>query len=365
LPQSDSYVESSPEEASGDQTVSTDSSVRRGIFNFIRLLAAVLVLLSHSFPLSSRGSRDDVLGSTTLGEIGVSIFFVLSGFFVYQSSMNRGFLHFIVLRIGRVIPPLILVNFTTAFLLFPVCTSSTFDSLFTIDSNGPVSYFLLNSTLIFGLQAGIKDLFVDLPYPLAVNGSLWTLPIEIKLYFLLSLIALVTKKMNSRGPFLVLFLSSYLFYFLTELQWVENRLLPASTLNLTILFLTGSLLACFDLKWGRLKSHRAKFLAIFLIFLISFLGIDSLKPIIYACLIPALTIVPVKISKLFEFFRNRDYSYGVYLWAFPVQQLIMHLSLADNALSLIIFSLPASLILAAISWHLVEKRILLSIRNRL
>jgi peptidoglycan/LPS O-acetylase OafA/YrhL len=150
--------------------VSIDLSVRRGIFNFARLLAAVFVLVSHSFPLSSRESRDPVLGSTPLGEIGVSIFFVLSGFFVYQSSMNRNSLQFIILRIGRVIPPLLVVNFVTAFLLFPLCTSSTFDSLFTIDSNGPVSYFLLNSMLIFGLQAGIKDLFVDLPYPFTASG---------------------------------------------------------------------------------------------------------------------------------------------------------------------------------------------------
>lgn len=80
--------------------MSIDLSSHRGITNFIRLVAAFFVLVSHSFPLSSKASADHILAPGLLGEIGVSIFFCLSGFFVYQSSVNRNFLHYIILRIG-------------------------------------------------------------------------------------------------------------------------------------------------------------------------------------------------------------------------------------------------------------------------
>ena len=343
--------------------MSIDLSSHRGITNFIRLVAAFFVLVSHSFPLSSKVSADHVLANGLLGEIGVSIFFCLSGFFVYRSSINRIFLHYIILRIGRLFPLLVLVNFIAAFILFPICANSTIKTSLTTGSNSATSYFLLNSTLFFGLQAGIAGLFVDLPYPSVVNGSLWTLPIEFQLYLMLGLLAILTKRINSGGAFLVLFVSTYIFYALTEIGVVENGLLPLPTLRLIVIFLTGCFLACFDFKLIRLESYKLRFLAVSLILLILVADIDFLDPIAYAFIIPGLAILPTNVSRLFEFFRNRDYSYGVYLWAFPAQQLIMHMRLADNALSLMMISLPASLILAVISWHLVEKRILIYIRN--
>jgi peptidoglycan/LPS O-acetylase OafA/YrhL len=87
---------------------------RRGFTNFIRLAAAFAVLVSHSNPLSGVGS-DPSLGDSPLGEVAVSVFFVLSGYFVFSSGLNHRFRTFAVLRIARLFPALIAANFLLAF----------------------------------------------------------------------------------------------------------------------------------------------------------------------------------------------------------------------------------------------------------
>ena len=94
-------------------------SARRGFTIFLRLMAAVAVLVSHSRPLSGSGF-DSLIGRSPLGEVAVSVFFVLSGYFVFSSSLKHKFLVFIILRFARLFPALFVANFFLAFVIGPV-----------------------------------------------------------------------------------------------------------------------------------------------------------------------------------------------------------------------------------------------------
>jgi peptidoglycan/LPS O-acetylase OafA/YrhL len=99
---------------------------------------------------------------------------------------------------------------------------------------------------------------------------------------------------------------------------------------------------------------------VFLISL-SFLGFISVllnsevyAPFLYWVIIPAIGFIPNPIARHFIFFRSRDFSYGFYLWAFPIQQLVMHLGIANNDVSLSIIAFPVTLLFSVGSWYLIE-----------
>ena len=158
---------------------------RRGFSNFVRLLAALGVLLSHSYPLSGSGS-DPMIGNSPLGEICVSIFFALSGYFVFHSALTNNFKAFVILRISRLFPALIMANFFIAFVIGPVLAFFSNYDHYWRNSDGPIGYFSYNSTLWFGLQSNLSGLFSSNSYPNVINGSLWTLPTELKCYVICS-----------------------------------------------------------------------------------------------------------------------------------------------------------------------------------
>jgi peptidoglycan/LPS O-acetylase OafA/YrhL len=335
---------------------------RRGLTNLVRLIAAVSVLVSHSFPLTGSGP-DPIVLFAPLGEIAVSIFFVLSGYFIYRSSINRDTKSYILLRIGRLFPGLIFVNFVSALFLFPVFSSYSFKDYLSLRSDGPLSYVFFNSILLFGLQANIGDLLSSLPYPSVINGSLWTLPTEFKCYLLLGFLAILGRRVKSRIPFFVVSTLICILYFSVSLKFVNFNGLPLTSLRLIVIFLSGALLASLNF---RLPQNAFLILAIScaLVF-ISLQYIEVLEPFIYVVIIFLVHISTPNFAKRFHFFKDFDYSYGFYLWAFPIQQLIMHSQLTNSAFILILIAIPICFLFAGISWHLVEKPILHLIRKRL
>jgi peptidoglycan/LPS O-acetylase OafA/YrhL len=119
---------------------------RRGFTNFVRLAAAIAVLLSHSKPLSGFGP-DSLVGDSPLGEIGVSVFFVLSGYFVFSSGLNHDFRSFVVLRVVRLFPGLITANFCIAFVIGPIVAYFSSQVNYWRSLDGPLSFFSLTQYL--------------------------------------------------------------------------------------------------------------------------------------------------------------------------------------------------------------------------
>ena len=153
-------------------------------FNLIRLMAALSVLFSHSVAAlglpSSREFFFDHLG-LSLAEMAVDVFFVTSGFLVAGSLVNRGdVIAFLWARALRIYPAIWVMLILTVFVLAPALTTLSLADYFT--SAKTHEYFVKCATLIGGVRYSLPGVFETMPLHGEFNGSLWTLPIELRLY---------------------------------------------------------------------------------------------------------------------------------------------------------------------------------------
>src|SRR5258706_5042779 len=140
-------------------------------FDFLRLFAAGLVLVSHLSTLS--GTKDNrlliLLDSLNLGGLGVSIFVVISGYLVMQSWRSDAVLHrYASRRALRIFPGLIAVVLLTMLVLGPLVSKFSLLEYF----REPNVLRYLNALLLFPMPFALPGVFYDNPYPVAVNGSL-------------------------------------------------------------------------------------------------------------------------------------------------------------------------------------------------
>ncbi len=313
-------------------------------FDFIRVLAAFCVLVSHQFALS--GSTEPApLPFHSWGGIGVLAFFVVSGFLVAMSwESDPHPIRFALRRALRIWPAWIVVTAVSALLLGPLVTALSVEEYFS--SSVTWSYFL---QLVFSTKDTLPGVFETNPFRLVVNGSLWTLPIELQLYGLL-LVAGVATLLRRRWVVLAAVILSAFYYFAvvdveTNRKW---------TREFSLFFSSGVCLFLFRDFW------RPRLLSISCCLLVASIGLWSsgFKYAAIFVLAPMLLIAfglsswPV----LRRFGRYGDVSYGLYIYAFPVQQTLIYLT--DNTLPVtpgILLSLVVTLIFAFLSCHLVER----------
>ena len=166
-------------------------------FDFIRLFAAILVIITHSYTL--KGSNDvDFLSKLTNGSIqfshlGVAIFFIISGYLITQSCISSpSWLSYFWKRILRILPGLFVVLFICAFILGPILTDLSLNDYFSSNE----TYNFLLSTFIYFQNYSLPNVFHNNPIN-SLNGSLWTLAYEFTLYIvvlILTLIGLINKR---------------------------------------------------------------------------------------------------------------------------------------------------------------------------
>lgn len=294
-----------------------------------------------------------------LGAIAVKIFFVISGFLITKSYINdSNAFRYLVRRFFRIFPALILVCFLVAFVLGPIVSED--DTATYFGSLEPLKYFIMNSCLL--PIHSLPGVFIDNPYPGAVNGSLWTLPVEFSMYLLLSLVVIVFGRLRVLKSGIIVVT---LVLFALDLWWlmpeqggalmVFGRNVGAA-LSLIPFFFAG---ACFMFFEPSKRIYNLQ-LAALLFSVAAFLKLESavLREVVVFAVLPYATLAfslaqPTRFGRLFAV---HDYSYGIYIWAFPLQQAMVHY-LGPTILPLNGYSLPCflvTLVFAIISWHLVE-----------
>ena len=332
---------------------------RRNNFDFLRLIFASFVIITHSYPLSGVNECDYLCqltnGQVNLSYVGVKGFFVISGYLIFQSlQRSHNIFDFFWKRILRVFPALFIV------LLITVCLSPfVYQSDVPFFSNKSLQSYLPNNLSLYRIQFGIDGVFEKNPYKSAINGSLWTIPYEFTLYIFLSILIIFRKKKIVMQAVLLLLFSLLLignvFYF-EHLKQFGFILSGEYLLDLGVYFIAGSLLAAINIE----KINRKKVLLL----LISVLVISSIYfgfyiysrylmlPILFILLglnpIPYIDSIGNKIG---------DLSYGIYIYGFPVQQTLMYY-FKLNYLELMTFSLMISFVFAYFSWHVIEKNAL-------
>ena len=321
-------------------------------FNLLRLSAATFVLVYHMYALLGESDRLHWIVSEVLGS-AVQIFIIISGFLVTKSWMNdqRPFL-FIKKRALRIFPALICSVLLAVLIIGPLVTRATDLKQY---FSHPLTTWYLKNVFLYPIYYWLPGVFMENPYPNAVNGSLWTLPIEVFLYGVLVVLGL-TRVMGRR--ILVAVIAVLLIvgeqYFNEDLSAGGTFLtMPGpNLLSLGIFFVLGALYYLFSEKIVLNKWMALLLLVLF----ISSAKLPMSDLIRYAAL-PYIVLYFAYVDfASIKFFQQMDVSYGVYVYAFPIQQSVIHYLYSElETYAILILSLAIVLVVSYLSWRFVEK----------
>ena len=321
------------------------------------MIAAVAVLVSHAYPLAlGAGASEPLEGSLgmNLGTLAVISFFAISGYFISQSFHARNsVLEFAVARILRIYPGLLLVCVLSTFLVGPIFTKLDPGAYF---SDSRTFLYVPRNLSLKWLQYDLPGVFGSNPYPSVINGSLWTLFYEVTCYAGVVLVALLGLAPRPRR-FACFLIAYVVFYLIVLLPAGQNQILAKLPILrnahlLVLSFVVGMSLYQFQSfrpfrSWGLgagavaalVSQGEPWFDQIFVIgwsYAILYLGFLRIPP-------------------LLSYNRLGDYSYGMYVYAFPVEQIVIGLRGDCPPLALMTWSLAPTLLLAVLSWHLLEE----------
>ena len=342
-------------------------------FGFLRLALAVSVVFSHSLALGGFGlDRLEILtnGRYHIGLLSVAMFFVLSGFLVCRSaSGSRSVPRFLWHRFLRIFPGYWACLITCACLFAPLIALVEFGTparVFAAAGNSSQAYMLGNIGLLHlnGFSLGgvlfikpnsIAGLLRHNPVPGMINGSLWTLPFEVSCYLAVALLAALGVLRRARFIVFSLFVglwSLHVFDFVNPNGFWRAFPYPGmkQLVMLCLYFSSGCL--CY--------LYREKIPYSVVTFVIALLALGaSLATGMFGVIAPvALPYAFLWLAFTLPFARfdaRGDFSYGTYIYAFPVQQGFALLRLQDNGFGLYFTcSLLLTSILAFLSYRLIE-----------
>jgi peptidoglycan/LPS O-acetylase OafA/YrhL len=329
--------------------------------NLLRFVAASLVLYSHCFPLALGWGASDPIASISgisLGEIAVDVFFIISGFLIAASFYSRNNLWvFIWSRVLRIYPALVVA---VSFCVFVVGASFTEVGLREYFLDPETTRFLVkNSTLVFGVEYVLPGVFESAPCKYSVNGSLWTLPYEILMYVVLAcaltLLNYVDKQRNRNLTKCIIgVVSSF-----AVCLHVANHFMdffPAELLRLFSMFFIG----CAFFLWRERICISSKWTIFSIILLAASLMNNDLFVVVYTLTLPFILffLAYIPSGRIRKYNQCGDYSYGMYIYAYPVQQSVVELFPGISVIGVFVASFLVTLFLSVISWHLVEQRFL-------
>ena len=337
------------------------SAGRENNFDFLRFFLATCVIFSHAFNLLYDGDRwheYDPLTYLTNGQFAfgggaVEGFFLISGFLITQSWMrSKSGLDYAKKRVLRIVPALVVVLLVTTFVFGPIATNLKMASYF----QNPHTYAYLGFLGAKSLHQTdrLPGVFAHNPTLFQVNGSLWTVRCEALCYLMVAVLGLLglyrfrflillasvatlpvmvhlTSRAGGNGDWagafhvLVFFLWGMTFYFYRDVIPFSRAILGVALALLVAADLRN------DLQWTMPWAGG------YVLF--------------YAAFSPRL--------KMQHFARHGDFSYGLYLYAFPIQQILVeYFAKSFNAYTLALATFALTLGMAVLSWNLVEKRFL-------
>jgi peptidoglycan/LPS O-acetylase OafA/YrhL len=322
---------------------------RRNSLNALRLFLAVLVIVSHSSPINGFGG-DPGFGDLSPGSFGVYGFFAISGYLIIGSRLNaHSFVDYFWRRALRIYPAFLICLVVVAFVFAPV---SLFWSGGPLDAASAGNY-VLNNVGLFIKQWGIKGTLDSVPFIGSWNGSLWTLFYEFVCYLAIGIAASIIPRRFLKPALGAAVILAMGFMVLNSI----TRTGAEFPILLEVIHLGGFFAAGAALYLWRetLPSHWAlAALSFVAIFVTAHFGLSR-----------ALATIPMAYLMMYLGARlplhrigaKNDISYGMYIYAFPVQQLIVT-ALPGQQLSqpgYILLAIVATVPLAMASWFAIEK----------
>lgn len=327
--------------------------------NMIRMLAAAAVLVSHAWPIAlGAGAAEPLYLQTgqTLGHFAVAVFFGLSGLLIARSfDRRRSMSHFLVARFLRLYPALLVVLVLTV-VVGAFVTKLEFTQYF--GSRDTWAYIPSNMSLV-RMQYVLPGVFSDNAYGPPINGSLWTLFYEVVCYAGVVVLGLFGI-LRHRPAMLAVMIAATLLHFVAPLIAQSGAGFPAGLVSRLELFALLSFpftLGTFAYVW-RDHIRLSGWIVLLLWSLVPLLaGTESMPTFITLALVYTTFWVGfVPKGRALAYNRLGDYSYGIYIYAFPVQQLLIGQFPGMTALTNILLAAPITAFMAVVSWKLVEAR---------
>ncbi|MNF34255.1 Acyltransferase family protein [compost metagenome] len=319
--------------------------------DIFRAIAACMVIYGHAYALVPLAGETDFiarhLGYDYSGSLAVKIFFFLSGLVVTNSLISkRSPIDFVVARAFRIWPALIFTTVVSATILGPMLSSLPSDQYFR--DSGTYSY--VTNNIIMSTTFSLPGVFESNHYKSAVNGSLWTIPYEIAAYTVLLALFMIggsKYKLVAFSIFLIITVNPLL------PEQFQLSFFPKSKIAtmLAPCFAAGSMLALLKdhihiniqgvsglwiLYFFLSKSQAAQYIFYSGLF-ITILYLSSLTPII-------------------KLKTKADISYGIYLWGFPVQQILVKYFPEQSVVLNQICAITICCMLGYASWVLIERK---------
>jgi len=314
----------------------------------LRLLAACMVLYGHGFVFLGL-PEPMFMQWLPLGPLGVYIFFSISGYLVAQSwERDPSVLRFLIRRALRIFPALFVCTVLSVLVLGPLLTEVTQAEYW--KSEHTRGYF---TNLYLYITYYLPGVFTHNKLPNAVNGSLWSLPVEFAMYLLIVIIGFVrAPKWGVLAAALVFMALSAGWAFQATEMLVYYRTDMRQLVLFGVYFFVGACISQFKVDrffnltyalaavivWLALSRWMVVFIMaswVFLPFIVLAFGTEKNSPL--------ARVTPW------------DFSYGIYIYAFPIQQTIVYLFPKIDFLTYFGSTFVITVALAAVSWLFVEK----------
>ncbi|MGE6219753.1 acyltransferase family protein [Nubsella zeaxanthinifaciens] len=338
-------------------------------FHLIRLLAAIQVVILHHFEhfqinQISYASVEKLIWNFP----GVNVFFIVSGYLIFQSAERNTISDFFQKRVRRIYPALFVCFFiTVALLLVFKCLSQ--NELFSKD----FIVWLAAQTTFF--QFYNPDIVRDFGFS-PPNGALWTISVELQFYVFVSLFwYFILKRLSSLNRNLVLimlfiFSAAFNFYYNNHFhpESLSYKLSFVFVLSYLYLFIAGALVYFNrSLILPKLKGRAAYWIVIFILVSLflnhfqiryhryAFNGLSFCMLLILVALIFSVAYTKTNFSD--RLFKGNDFSYGIYLYQMLVLNTFFQIK-SNNSLLSLVLSFSICLVMGVLSWFIVEKRFL-------
>jgi peptidoglycan/LPS O-acetylase OafA/YrhL len=336
------------------------AAISKNSFDFLRYLFAFIVVLAHLIDLTGV-PEIKFLKKYIDSQLAVAGFFIISGHLIYPSLLRSSTLtSYYTKRAKRLLPAYIL------FVILAVTLLSLISSLpfhMYWKNGGLIKYILANLSFMNFLYPCLPGVFENNSL-CAVNGALWTIKIEIGFYLVLPILAWLINKFQSKTRFYLLLYGLGLFYkssiwILSSIMSEKAQLFELLNHQLPAYFMYfGAGMFLYDFKVQLQKLPKNIYFIALLDCLIEYgLKLEIGFPLAFAVLIIAFAN---NSSFLNNWGKHGDFSYGIYLFHFPLIQTAVQLGYFNQYPFYIvsILILIAVNFWAILSWHLIEKRFL-------
>ena len=336
-------------------------------FDFIRLFAASLVVYAHSFELLVSPNQPSTIREPLIilsrhhlspGTLGVWIFFCISGYLIAQSlTRSRDYKSYFVKRSLRIFPALITDLLIAVFIWGALVTTLPLSEYFSSFD----TYRYLQNVFLYKIIFNLPGVFINNPYPNVINGSLWTLPQEFACYVGLALLHW-TAILKNRLIYAVFYCASLIAgLFILNTRFFEAAI-PGTSFVFNSLFTVAAFFGAGTLFYLFRDKIPLKASVALVLLIVWFAGFYLDFPLLfnYLCL-PYIVLWFVFEPRLalHQAGKYGDFSYGIYIYSFPVQQTIIYYLGSDLPVPvMILLSFLLTIPLAVFSWFVIEKKAL-------